>query len=172
MKNDPQTKAFLASSGHEFNGAELSAYTPQKQAVASEMGMVWPWSKPGDAVSFDVTVAIPRDELKDMPKKDRPADGMRTVTVGHYRQSFKDSVIALWLCSQTQGRVDRAERKPEEAMTEAWVWARKIGLNQNSELSGSALMVWIQITNEIAASKGEAAVKGEKGGAENDLGEC
>lgn len=37
--SDPQTKAFLASAGKTFDGATLSPLTPQRQAVAAEMGM-------------------------------------------------------------------------------------------------------------------------------------
>lgn len=140
-KEQSATKAFLSSSGHDFAGIELGPFTPQRQAVASEMGMVWPWTKEEDLVTFTVVV------------KKKP------VTITHYRQSYKDSVIAVWLCAQPNSRVDRAERKPEEAMSEAWGWAKKIGLNQNSQLAGEALTIWIQITNELAESKGDPVAK-------------
>jgi hypothetical protein len=154
-----RTKAFLSSAGYKFRGLKLDAFTPQRQAVASAMGMVWPWVPPGTELEMKVRVKIPEEELKKLPKSKR-GDGTRQIKIGHYRASFKDSVIALWLCSVPVSRVDEAEIEPNEAMREAWEWAKKIGLNQGTPVAGEALGLWVQITNEIGDSTGEPVTKG------------
>jgi hypothetical protein len=134
-------KAFVSSAGHTFDGHELYPFTPQRESVAEQMGMVWPWFTDADKIVFEVEAP---DEKTGKATK---------FPVTHYRGSFKDSVIALWLCAQGESRVDRAERKPDEAMSEAWAWAKKIGLHKNSPKAGEALLVWIAMTNEVAESQ-------------------
>ena len=122
------TRNFLASGGHEFNGQEIGPFTAQRQAVASEMGMRWPYVSEDDQITleFEMDVPVPLTGKKKGPPKTRK----QKVQIAHYRQSYKDSLIAIWLCHQTESRVDRAERKPKEAMDDAYAWAKSISFFQ------------------------------------------
>lgn len=139
------TRNFLASGGHEFNGKPVGPFTAQRMAVASEMGMTWPYVKEEDQITLTFEV--------DAPGKGKKKGTKQPVKIQHYRQSYKDSIIALWLCIQLESRVDRAERKPKEAMDEAYAWAKNVGLLQGTPVCGEALGVWLSICTEIVESR-------------------
>lgn len=151
--------AFLSSGGYVFAGKKTQPFTAQRSAVAGAMGMSWPWIEESDKVRTRFRVPIDPEELRQIPKAKR-GDGTREITLEHYRDSFKDSVFALWLMLQPQQRVEEAETEPMQAKADAWKWAEEIGLRAGGQLAGEALALWIQITNELAESKGQPIVKG------------
>ena len=176
MSETPQetaAKNFLQSGAYDFNGRELQPFTPERQAVATEMGMKWPYITKEDAVTMKVLVPLSEEEIAALPKKKRAQkDQTKEVDFEHYRQSFKDSLIAMWLCSQPVSRVKRAGRKPEEALDEMWTWAEKHGYSQGSDIAGEGLMVWVIIAKQIRESK--SVPKDKETGAppeEQDAGE-
>jgi hypothetical protein len=174
---DPQeaqaASNMVRSTGYEFKGIDLEPFTPERQTVASEMGMTWPFMDESDMISVKVRIPLTQEEVDKLPKRNRKgANLFRIVDLEHYRQSFKDSIIVLWLMAQPVSRVKRAGRKPEEAYDEAMKWAAKISFSLNTELAGEALGLWIQISNEIQQSKSEPKNKDTGGPPEDkDSGE-
>lgn len=153
------TEAFDGSAGYDFAGLTLSPFTPQRQAVAASMGMKWPWHTDADLILYPFRRKLSAEEMEALPADKRPVDGKVDASIVHYRQSYKDSIIALWLCSQPIARVREAERKPDRAMEDAYTWAEKMEIHMNSVRAGEALMLWMRIGAEIAASRAQPVAK-------------
>jgi len=145
-------KDFLTSGSKKWGEQLLQPFTPQRQAIASEMGMHWPHV---DRKDF-VTLTIQNEAGED-------------VNLLHYRQSFKDSVIAVWLCLQPSCREYEADA--EAAMALAWAWAESEGISRTNSKGASALALWLTITNEVSRSIGKPEIKGDTGSDGEETGE-
>jgi hypothetical protein len=141
MKTQADTD-FLRSGGNKWGEVVLQPFTPQRQALASEMGMKWPHLDRKDFVQLVVTGEDGED-----------------INVTHYRQSFKDSIVAVWLCLQPD--CTPLESDPAQAMQDAWKWAEQEGISQNSMKFSEALVIWMKITNEISRAIGKPVIKGD-----------
>lgn len=138
------------SYANKWNDTLLQPFTPQRSALALEMGMTWPLIKEEDKYETNIL-----------------HEGKK-VKFFNYRQSFKDSIIALWVCLQFQERIDDAERDLSSAKTECWAWAEREEIKPGSERAGLAYAALMGIISQMLTTQGKPI---PKEGEDNDTGE-
>lgn len=156
-KTTTATKAFKrAQAGYELFGKKLLPFSAMRQAVAGSMGMRFGLVDREDI--FTITV----EDLKEKKKRQE---------LQFYNQLFADVVKVMWLCFVPESRVLRAERRIDEAKTDAFRWADANGIALTSENYYAAAGVFFQIMQDIAVSTGEPVLPDNGRTEESDEGE-
>lgn len=148
-------KAFKrATAGYELFGKKLFPFSSMRQATAASMGLRFGLVDQSDL--FTVTI----EELK----------GRKAKEAQFYNQMFSDCIKVLWLCSVPDSRVLRAERKIDEAKTEAFKWADEKRMTLLTEPYFAAAAVFLQMMQDIAVSSGEPILPEKKPSDDDDEG--
>lgn len=123
-KTAKKKDAFTKSDKHVLNGIKLFPWTPSRIIAAQAMGLLYP--------------EIGKDGW----------DQYRRTKV--YPGAVKDVIICLWLCAQTNDRVDEADAAPVEAYSEARRWAAGLGIHKpGSDQFWQAYVKFSEIIKEV-----------------------
>lgn len=114
---------------YSFKGEALQPFTPQRQAAAMACGLKWG--------------SLTEDDKIDC------GDGTTS-----YKQLFADTVIVVWLCSQSIADVRKAIRNPDVALDSAFEWAEKNCMTIRSAAYGEAIGIFGSIMQDLSVSTG------------------
>lgn len=159
MKKPTPDKAFKrATAGYELFGKKLLPFSAMRQGVAASMGLRF-----GLVDSADVFTIASVEDLKGGKK--------RKTEISSYNQLFGDVVKVLWLCSVPDSRVLRAERRIDEAKSDAFKWADAQGIGLTTPKYYQASAVFFTMMLDITASTGEPVVPDDGKHEDDDSGE-
>jgi hypothetical protein len=151
---DADSRFSKGGSGHFFKGRNLTPFNPRRQSLAWRMGMRYGMLSEEDQVKL--TVPVPGNGRK------------KTVDIFVYRDIFADAVMVVWLCLQPEHRIQRAERLPEEAVTEMWKWAQDEAVNIGSPIYAIVQTLFTTILAEIAVAQSTPVPRNPSEGDDDD----
>lgn len=130
MTKKPAKKpdAFTKSDKHVLNGTKLYPWTAEREIAAQSMGLLYP------EIGADGWDQYRRTKI--------------------YPGALKDTIIVLWLCTQTPEQVDDADSAPIEAYRQARKWAAKLGIHRvGSDAFWQAYGKFAAIIKQVEDSK-------------------
>lgn len=135
--------SFSQADKNLFNGVRLRPWTAARAIAGQAMGMLYP------EIGAEGREQYKRTKL--------------------YPGAIKDTIIALWLCTQTEDRVDEADSMPIEAWRQAREWGAglKIHTAQRTEF-WSAYAIFTKLMFQVDEARTRPKPSEEESEAEED----